>query len=274
MATYTYSGTSADNYASNWYNSYNPNYPNYSSDFGGGGDCANFVSQCIHAGGIPMKTTGGDSDRADYHWCASQTTASQAWRGAGSLRRHIKYGTVGQRWNFTSLAADEYLSLRKGDIVFKLKDGYTNRNDDVTHVGIVDRVEPGKIYTYEHSPQAHRVWPYTTAQTIMYQLHSCEVTSGGSGGGTGGSSSYGTWEAKYGNNTFVNSSSYSGNVYRVQRDLNRWGVSPALVEDGKWGAKSSAATRQFQSANGLSVDGLCGPNTKSKLFNVIGRYYD
>ena len=27
-----------------------------------------------------------------------------------------------------------------------------------------------------------------------------------------------------------------------------WGVSPTLIEDGKWGAKSSAAIRQFQKA--------------------------
>lgn len=33
-----------------------------------------------------------------------------------------------------------------------------------------------------------------------------------------------------------------------QRHTARWGVSPTLIEDGKWGAKSSAAIRQFQKA--------------------------
>ena len=272
MAIYLYNGNDAANYAATWYNSYNTtNYPNYSQDAGGGGDCANFVSQCIHeGGGIPMKHTGGNSSRYDYKWDATASTASQAWKGAGSLRRHIRYGNTGQEWSYTSLAPGSYASLRRGDLVFKLEDGYTSRNSDVTHVGIVDRVENGSIWTYEHSPQAYRVWPYTTAQTIMYQLHYCTITVS-----SGGSSSYTSWQAKYGNNTFVNSSSYSGNVFRVQRDLNRWGVSPQLTEDGKWGSLSSAATTQFQNAySSLTADGLCGPNTKSKLYDVTGKNYD
>lgn len=130
-----------------------------------------------------MKTTGGDTDRTDYKWSATKTTASQAWRGVGSLRRHIKYGTVGQKCSYTSLAASDYSQLRKGDVVFKLKEGYTSRNDDVTHVGIVDYVSGSSISTYEHSPKDHRVWPFSKAETVMYQLHSCEVTSGGSTSG-------------------------------------------------------------------------------------------
>lgn len=50
-----YSGTTAKNYAHTWYNSFNTaSYPNME---GMGGDCTNFVSQCMKAGGIPMDSS-------------------------------------------------------------------------------------------------------------------------------------------------------------------------------------------------------------------------
>lgn len=48
---YTYSYTDAVAYAQRYATSYNPAYENYNSI---GGDCANFVSQCLYAGGLPM----------------------------------------------------------------------------------------------------------------------------------------------------------------------------------------------------------------------------
>ena len=93
--------------------------------------------------------------------------------------------------------------------------------------------------------------------------------------GNGSSSSgYATWQAKYGNNTFVNSNSYSGNVYRFQVDLNKWLTAnehSTIDTDGKWGSESSAATKKFQQAyDDLDDDGLAGPATKEKLFNLYG----
>ena len=42
-----YDKDKAIKYASDWYDSFNPHYPYYVR-----GDCANFVSQCLHEGGI------------------------------------------------------------------------------------------------------------------------------------------------------------------------------------------------------------------------------
>lgn len=50
-AQVTYSRTNAVEYALDYYNSTNPAYPDLRSM---GGDCANFVSQCLHAGGKDM----------------------------------------------------------------------------------------------------------------------------------------------------------------------------------------------------------------------------
>ena len=54
-ANYTYSGTAAKDYALNWWHRFNTaQYPNME---GMGGDCTNFVSQCMKAGGIPMDSS-------------------------------------------------------------------------------------------------------------------------------------------------------------------------------------------------------------------------
>lgn len=47
-----YSPTKAKDYALKWANSFNSNYNNYD---GNGGDCTNFVSQCLEAGGLAQK---------------------------------------------------------------------------------------------------------------------------------------------------------------------------------------------------------------------------
>lgn len=56
----------------------------------------------------------------------------------------------------------------------------------------------------------------------------------------------------------------------VQNALNTLGyASPALVIDGILGAKSQAAVRAFQSAQGLTVDGIAGPQTKGALQSAL-----
>ncbi|MBR0131995.1 MAG: amidase domain-containing protein [Lachnospiraceae bacterium] len=54
-ASSTYSGQSVAQYANTWADSHNPNYPLYSN-----GDCTNFSSQCIVAGGFPTITLPDD----------------------------------------------------------------------------------------------------------------------------------------------------------------------------------------------------------------------
>ena len=69
-------------YAKRWANSFNPNYYNFSSI---GGDCTNFVSQCIHAGGIIM-----NFDRYGWYYLSLNNRAP-AWSG------------VNEFWNFGTL---------------------------------------------------------------------------------------------------------------------------------------------------------------------------
>ncbi len=74
----SYSPSAATAYASKYWNNYNPNYSNYNSI---GGDCANFVSQCLHAGGLQM--TDG------WYW-RSYNERSGSWASCPSMYNYFK----------------------------------------------------------------------------------------------------------------------------------------------------------------------------------------
>lgn len=48
-----YNRSAVKKYIHDWVREHNPQYPNLD---GKGGDCTNFVSQCMHAGGFPINT--------------------------------------------------------------------------------------------------------------------------------------------------------------------------------------------------------------------------
>ena len=57
--------------------------------------------------------------------------------------------------------------------------------------------------------------------------------------------------------------SSGSDVYELQRKLNKKGYN--LSVDGKFGAKTQSAVRDYQKKNGLAVDGIVGKNTWSSL---------
>ena len=64
----------------------------------------------------------------------------------------------------------------------------------------------------------------------------------------------------------VNADSYATTA-DIQQRLNAAGFSVGTV-DGILGARTEAAIRSFQAANGLLVDGIVGPATQAALWNV------
>jgi len=60
----------------------------------------------------------------------------------------------------------------------------------------------------------------------------------------------------------------SGCVTELQNLLNRHGAG--LVADGNFGPNTLYAVRTFQSATAIAVDGLVGPQTKTKLYTTGG----
>lgn len=73
-----YNASAAVSYANTYWSNYNPNYSNYNSI---GGDCANFVSQCLVAGGMQM--TDG------WYWY-SYDDRSASWSACASMYNYFK----------------------------------------------------------------------------------------------------------------------------------------------------------------------------------------
>lgn len=81
-----YNESKAMAYATKWDGSKrNPNYRDFS---GSGGDCANFVSQCLRAGGMKFKDGKVDNTSAWYYKGYNLNQISSTWRGANMFRWH------------------------------------------------------------------------------------------------------------------------------------------------------------------------------------------
>lgn len=119
--------TRAINYAISWYYRFNPNYRNFT---GSGGDCINFVSQAIHAGGRPMsplwhhqKTALGGDGPFGF-------TSSPSWTRVGNFLSH--WGSSVSSPDFQRIST----FLRPGDVL--LVDFGSDRNPD--HSGLVTTI--------------------------------------------------------------------------------------------------------------------------------------
>lgn len=54
-------------------------------------------------------------------------------------------------------------------------------------------------------------------------------------------------------------------ILELQKALNKLGASPKLIEDGKMGENTKNAIKAFQKQHGLTVDGIVGKFTLSKI---------
>ncbi|HET7628898.1 MAG TPA: amidase domain-containing protein [Bacillales bacterium] len=82
-----YERLQAVRYADRWWNGHNPQYKAFDVD------CTNYVSQCLHAGGAPMR---GFSNPSEGWWYSGKSW-SYSWAVAHSLRWYLPASTVGLR---------------------------------------------------------------------------------------------------------------------------------------------------------------------------------
>lgn len=68
-----YNRKKAIEYAYNWWNNRNPNFLNFDNL---GGDCTNFISQCLYYGNIPMQS----QNKLGWYYFTSQNR-SYSWAG-------------------------------------------------------------------------------------------------------------------------------------------------------------------------------------------------
>lgn len=118
--SYQYNRLKAVQYAERWWNSYNPAFVKFEND------CTNFISQCLHTGGAPMR---GYPNRGSGWWLRNKNW-SYSWAVAHSLRLYLGNSNSGLRTR--EVSSPDQLLL--GDIIcYDFEgDGRFNHNTIVT----------------------------------------------------------------------------------------------------------------------------------------------
>ncbi|OLN21963.1 amidase [Domibacillus antri] len=145
-----YNREAAVDYAQQWWNSYNPGFPRFAVD------CTNYISQCLLAGGAPMR---GYPNRGKGWWIRGGTW-SYSWSVSHSLRWYLEGSTLG-------LKAKKVSSpdlLMPGDIIF-----YDFAGDGrIDHSTIVTGKQGNSLLVNAHTMNSrNRLWSYenSTAYT-------------------------------------------------------------------------------------------------------------
>lgn len=108
-----YDRISAVKYATKWALSRNPSYKDYEQ---WGGDCTNFVSQCLHAGGIPFDNIGNNILK-QWYWYDDQNR-TPSWTGAQPFYQYVTTNNSRQTQNYGIYAIEtNYNQLQLGDVV-------------------------------------------------------------------------------------------------------------------------------------------------------------
>lgn len=152
-----YDRDSAINYAINWYNKYNPNYPNFSSK----GDCANFVSQCLETGGFKMNEywhcypKNPKEVNPLYHLIDrfNNWNCTPAWSAAKDQYEYLKNSNIvigeiilNSTKNITSAINDSEKPVKVGDIMYLQWD-----KDYPHHATIISKIENDMIFYAAHT---------------------------------------------------------------------------------------------------------------------------
>lgn len=266
----SYNRDNVVSYAKQYAYNYNPNYIDYAT-YEGSSDCANFVSQCLYAGGIAM------TDTWYYRYPGySSPSVSTAWRGAQSLRRFVQSLDV--------VLLDDPTSLKRGDVIFTLDSGTSAKSlRNANHAVIVSRDvgSDGNIYVYGHDTDKNDEIRRRSGETSDWNslfVHINDGTSSG-GGGTGGEDyeyfdeedrrtamlDFGTRTLKYVSGSLM----HGTDVENVQTRLSYLAYDPGSI-DGYFGKNTETAVKNFQQyagpfLGGLNVDGIVGAATKEAL---------
>ncbi|SMO93122.1 Putative amidase domain-containing protein [Melghirimyces algeriensis] len=140
-----YNRTKAVQYAEAWWNGFNPRYGKFEDD------CTNYISQCIHAGGISMDF----APRRDWGWWyrGSRENWSYSWAVAHSLQNYLASGGI-----MKAQRVDSPQDLQLGDIICYDWDG----DGRWQHNTIVTAFDPmGMPLVNAHTVSSrHRYWDY------------------------------------------------------------------------------------------------------------------
>lgn len=139
-----YDRTRAVAYANEWWDKFHPDFPMFRVN------CTNFVSQCLFAGGAPMR---GAPNREDGWWYNGENW-SFSWSVAHSLYWYLKTSETGLRAREVTTAKELY----PGDIICYDFQGDHRWDHTTIVVGFDQTGEPVVNAHTDHS--YHRFWTY------------------------------------------------------------------------------------------------------------------
>jgi hypothetical protein len=147
----TYNRVTSVMYAINHVFNPNSNYPNYSNY---GGDCTNFVSQCLEAGGWTQITSGTNKwfHAMGYSSPPSSTYRSPSWTGASNLYAFLSSSSR------VSSTPTSITSLNVGDVVQRISNGSAHHTMIVTRRSTVNglvKIEAHYRNASGYSPQSY-----------------------------------------------------------------------------------------------------------------------
>ncbi|MBM7571630.1 amidase domain-containing protein [Aquibacillus albus] len=141
---FEYDRRAAVQYAERWWNDHNPAYKDFDVD------CTNYVSQCLHAGGAPMR---GAPNRGSGWWYENNNW-SYSWAVAHALRWYLS----GSNQGLKGKEVDDPKDLIPGDVIcYDFEgDGRWNHNTIV-----VEKDSNGMPLVNAHTTNSrHRYWSY------------------------------------------------------------------------------------------------------------------
>lgn len=112
QAEHPYNREEAVAYARQWAGERNPQWQVYD---GMGGNCMNFVSQCLYASGIPMDESGS----AQWYWY-SDNNRVPAWTGVSAFREYAQSNTG---YGLSAQVGAPYYSGQTGDVILMSTNG-------------------------------------------------------------------------------------------------------------------------------------------------------
>ena len=133
-----YNRKDAVHYAHIWWNKRNPNFPNFD---GLGGDCTNFISQCLYVGGIQMLTS-------QKGWfCHSLSNRSPSWSGVNEFFSFATSNSSSFGVRAKQVAMQD---LEIGDVI-QLRQNKTHFNHSLLVTKISNPASPSGIFVTCHT---------------------------------------------------------------------------------------------------------------------------
>lgn len=138
-----YSRENAVEYAKKYALHPNPAYRYFPLINDSSGDCTNFISQCLHAGGAPMIFSNKNP------WWYKNTSWSISWSVANSLYWFLRINSSNNSYGVKGTEVDSDEKLELGDLIF-----LENINRNIFHGTIVTSFSGDKPLVSQHSFEA------------------------------------------------------------------------------------------------------------------------